>query len=98
MLAARGDELQPILESKCAGEMQRRVFAKAEARVGRNFLEVDQPSAFRRGKAGNAGDVNRRLADVGLIEPVLRSLEADFAKVEADDLVGAVEDFPRRWR
>src|SRR5437867_10749262 len=98
MLAARGDEFQPVLESKCAGKLQRRVFAKAQAGIRGHFFRIDQARALGGGETSDAGDINCWLANVCLIEPILRAVEADFAKVKADELIGAIEDFPRGRR
>ncbi len=64
--------------------MQRGVFAKTQAGIRGHLLGVDQPRLFRCGEAGDAGDVNGRLADVRLVEPFVRPVEAQVGQIKAE--------------
>src|SRR5207253_8746154 len=45
--------------------------------------------------AGDAGDVNGRLADVGLVQAIFGAFEAELGQIEVEDRVGALEDLSR---
>src|SRR5687767_10337957 len=59
---------------------------------------VDYLRRDRRPIAGDARHVDRRLADVGLVEPLLRPDKAQRRQVEPHDLVRRLERPPRRRR
>ena len=93
-LAAAADDLQARLEVQRPGEDQRRVFAQAQpgrALAGGDDVRVARLQALERRQAG---DEDRRLADVGRLERLGRPLEAEPPQVEAQELAGPVEQRP----
>src|SRR4051812_47839696 len=75
--------------------MQRGVLAEAQAGELRVAGFTEHAGGDRRAVRRDARHVNRRLADVRLIEPLFRTGEAERGEVEAEDVVGSVEGFLR---
>jgi hypothetical protein len=94
-MSAGGHQLEPVLEIERPCQVQGGIFAQAEPGVGGNHCRFDHPSFRRRPKARDAGHVDRRLADVRLVEPVFRAIEANRSQVEPEDSVGRLERLPR---
>ena len=95
-LAALSDDFQARLEVHRAGKDERRVFAQAEAggtlALG-DDLGLGDLEAFERRQAG---DEDRRLADVGRFECVGGPFDAEPPQVDPENLAGPVEESPDR--
>ena len=78
-------DLQPVVERHRPGEDERRVLAEAQP-GGRDHagerVRFGRLELFERGEAG---DEDRRLADVGGVEPLGRAVDADVEQVVAED-------------
>ena len=76
--AAGGDQLQAVFESETRRRDAARCIRQGSVPRMRSPCSGSIiPAAFAAAKARDARDVNRRLADVGLIQPIFRAVEAD---------------------
>jgi len=89
--AENASRIQTILEAEHTGQVQGGVFAEAEAGVDERAV-AELAGGLGGGVAGDAGDVNRRLAVVGLVQALVGAVEAKVGEVEAEDGVGLVVD------
>ena len=99
--AALADQPQRVAEVQRAGGDQRGVLAQAVASDEARRLPVltDGLELFaHRGQAGQRHGQNGRLGVDRVFELVGRALEAQLRQLEAEDLVGLLEDAPRGAR
>src|SRR5947209_7000419 len=78
--------------------MQRGVFPEAQTRVCGDFLWLDRARRLGCAMARHACHVNRRLADIGFVQLLIRPAEAERLEVQPHHVIRSVEYLPRGGR